>query len=55
LLERYRSLTLKGLIYFEDGDLLRSPKETRDGLDRSGRDTPVGAIHLISPHGGIAP
>ena len=48
-------LSLKALAYFGDGDLPSLPKETRDALGRAVRDTPVEAIHPLSPRGGIAP
>ena len=48
-------LSLKALAYFGDGDLPSLPKETREALERSVRDTPVESIHLLSPRGGIAP
>lgn len=48
-------LSLKALAYFGDGDLPSLPKETREALQRAVRDTPVEAIHPLSPRGGIAP
>jgi hypothetical protein len=48
-------LSLKALAYFGDGDLPSLPKETREVLARAVRDTPVEAIHPLSPRGGIAP
>ena len=48
-------LSLKALAYFGDGDLPSLPKETREALERAVRDTPVEAIHPLSPRGGIAP
>ena len=48
-------LSLKALAYFGDGDLPSLPKEIRQTLERAVRDTPVEAIHPLSPRGGIAP
>ena len=47
--------SLKALAYFGDGDLPSLPKETREALERAVRETPVEAIHPLSPRGGLAP
>lgn len=47
--------SLKALTYFADGDLPSLSKETRDALERAVRQTPLEAIHPLSPRGGLAP
>jgi hypothetical protein len=48
-------LSLKALVYFEDGDLPSLPKETREALRRAVRETPVEAVHPLPQRGGIVP